>query len=188
MDITLNLVSPAIRRRRRLHQLAVAGLVLSVLLGIGNVLLYRSFQADLRISEERVQQARHVLRQREGSAGPQTAHLSSEEIDRLGKRVKLYNQIIEGANFSWTRLLFELERAIPNNVTLGAIQPDFSKGGVTLSGDAKTMDDLLRCVRSLKDREAFHEVYLLQHAVKEEKGGKPKLQFTISLQYREVAA
>ncbi|MFQ5657718.1 MAG: PilN domain-containing protein [Candidatus Methylomirabilales bacterium] len=185
MDITLNLASPAIRRRRRLHQLAVAGLCVNLFLGIGNVLLYRSFQADRRTSEERVRQAQQIVRKRERSAGPAIARLSPKDVEHLGARVDLYNQIIEGANFSWTRLLFELERAIPKDVTLVAIQPDFSKGGVTLSGDAKTMEDLLRCVRGLKDRDAFHQVYLLQHGLK---AGKPTLRFTISLQYREEAA
>ncbi len=188
MDITLNLASPAIRRRRRLRRLALGGLCLNLLLGIGNVLLYRSFQADLRTYEERVRQARQALGQTAASPALPAPRLSTQEMDRLVAQVKLYNQIIEGANFSWTRLLFELERAIPANVTLVEIQPDFAKGGVTLSGDAKTVKDLLRCVRRLKERGAFHQVYLLRQGMKKDKTGNGRLRFIISLRYREEAA
>ena len=54
MDITLNLASPEILKRRHLYHLAVGGICLSVLLGFGNLLLYRSSQADLRIAEQRM--------------------------------------------------------------------------------------------------------------------------------------
>ncbi|MFQ5801934.1 MAG: PilN domain-containing protein [Candidatus Methylomirabilales bacterium] len=184
MDITLNLASPQIRKRRRLHHLALGGLCLNLLLGFGNFLLYRSSQAELRIFEERVREYQEALRRTERSLATPTNRLSPAEVDRLGARVTLYNGIIQGANFSWTRLLFELERAIPANVTLVEIQPNFAEGRVILSGDAKTMEDLLRCVRQLKEREAFHQVYLLRQGAKKDQTGNTRLWFTISLRYR----
>ena len=65
MDMTLNLASPAIRKRRRLHQLAVGGLCLNLLLGLGNVLLYTLSQADLRSSEEQLRQQQELVQERE---------------------------------------------------------------------------------------------------------------------------
>jgi hypothetical protein len=49
---------------------------------------------------------------------------------------------------------------------------------------AKTMDDLLRTVERLKERQTFHQVYLRDHAVEKRTNA---LQFTISLQYRGEA-
>jgi hypothetical protein len=184
MEITLNLASPAMRRRRRLYRLGVAGLCLNVLLGIGNVLLYRASQAELRVAEERLREYRTAVQEGERVLAALPQRLSAEELDHFGGRITLYNRIIQGANFSFTRLLFELERGVPANVTLTEIQPDLGAGGVTLSGMAKTMEDLLRCVERLKEREAFQQVYLLNHTVEKRTGA---LQFTISLRVRGEA-
>ena len=184
MDITLNLVSPAIQKRRLLHQLAVGGLCLGLLLGLGNFLLYRSSQADLRIAAERRERYQEALRKQKQSLATLAARLPSKEIEGIAARVKLYNQIIQGAAFSWSQLLFELERAIPANVALAEIQPKFGEGSVILVGSAKTMEDLLLCVRRLDEQEAFHEVYLLRHDVQKGQTGDSGMQFTISLRYR----
>jgi Tfp pilus assembly protein PilN len=184
MDISLNLVSPAVRKRRRLYHLAVGGIGLSVLLGIGNILMHLSVQAELRLAEERLREYQESIQQSEQILATLPQRLSPQEVERFGERIALYNRIIQGANFSFARLLFELERVIPANVTLTEIQPDFSAGGVTLSGMAKTMDDLLRTVERLKERQTFHQVYLRDHAVEKRTNA---LQFTISLQYRGEA-
>jgi Tfp pilus assembly protein PilN len=181
MDITLNLASPEILKRRRLYHLAVGGLCLSLLLALGNFLLYRSSQADLRIAAQRIREAQEAIQKRERSLATLPDRLPPSEMARLDARVKLYNQIIEGANFSWSGLLFELERAIPANVALDEIQPDFGEGAVTLVGTARSMEDILRCVERLKERDAFHRVYLLNQEVKEKDAA---VRFTISLHYR----
>ena len=188
MEITLNLVSPEIQKRRRLYHLAVGGLCLSLLLGIGNFLLYRSSQADLRIAEQQLQRYQEAFRKREKSLATLTSRLPPQEVEGLGARVKLYNRIIQGAAFSWSQLLFELERAIPANVALVEIQPNFSEGNVILVGNAQTMEDLLLCVRRLKERDIFHHVYLLRHEAEKNPKGNNRMQFTISLRYRGQAA
>ncbi|MEE8224257.1 MAG: hypothetical protein V3R42_00915, partial [candidate division NC10 bacterium] len=118
MEITLNLVSPEIQKRRRLRHLAVAGLCLSLLLGLGNFFLSRSSQADLRIAEQRRHRFQQAVRKREESLAALTRRLPAQKVEHLDARVKLYNQIIQGSTFSWSHLLFELERAIPANVAL----------------------------------------------------------------------
>lgn len=184
MEITLNLVSPEIRKRRRLYHLAVGGLCLGLLLGLGNFLLYRSSHADLRIAEQQRERYQEALRKQKQSLATLSARLPSREVESLDARVKLYNQIIQGAAFSWSRLLFELERAIPANVALAEIQPKFGEGSVILVGTAKTMEDLLLCVRRLNEQDAFHDVYLLRHEAKEGQAADRGTQFTISLRYR----
>jgi Tfp pilus assembly protein PilN len=187
MEITLNLVSPEIQRRRRLYHLGVGGLCVGLLLGIGNVFLYRSSSTDLRIAEQQLQRYQEALRTREQSLAGLSARLTPRQVETLGARVKLYNRIIQGATFSWSQLLFELERTIPRNVALVEIQPKFGEGEVILTGSAKTMEDLLLCVRRLKERDAFHHVYLLEHQVEKNPTGDGRMEFTISLRYRGEA-
>ena len=185
MEITLNLASPETLRRRQLRHLAVGGLCLSVLLGLGNVLLYTLSQADLRSSEEQLRQQQELVQERERNLASLPHRLSPKELEHFGSRIALYNRIIQGANYSFSRLLFELERAIPPNVTLTEIRPDLGGEAVTFLGNAKSMEDLLRCIEQLKGQEAFHQVYLLNHA---EEKGNTGLRFTISLKYRGDAA
>jgi Tfp pilus assembly protein PilN len=185
MEITLNLASPEILKRRRLYHLAVGGLCLSLVLALGNLLLYRSTQAELQTAEERIREAQEAIQKREHSLATLPDRLPAAQMTRLDARVRLYNQIIEGANFSWSGLLFELERAIPGGIALDEIQPDFGKGGVTLVGTARTMEEILRCVERLKERDVFHEVYLLNHDAQKKDA---TVRFTISLRYRGEAA
>jgi hypothetical protein len=188
MEITLNLVSPEIQKRRHLRHLAVAGLCLSLLLGLGNFFLYRSSRADLRIAEQQRQRYQQGVQKREESLATLTRRLTSQQVEGLDARVKLYNGIIQGSTFSWSHLLFELERAIPANAALVEIQPNFVKGDIILAGTAKTMEDVLRCVRSLKERDVFYQVYLLKHEVNKDRTGGGGMQFSISLRYRGEAA
>jgi len=185
MDITLNLASPAIRKRRRLYQLAVGGLCLSLLLGLGNALLYHISQADLRSSQEQLRQQQELVQEKERVLASLPHRLSPKELEHFGSRITLYNRIIHGASYSFTRLLFELERAIPPNVALTEIRPDLGGGAVTFFGNAKSMEDLLHCIERLKGQEAFHQVYLLNHA---EEKGNTGLRFVITLKYRGDAA
>src|SRR3990172_8874591 len=168
MDMTLNLASPAIRKRRRLHHLAVGGLCLNLLLGLGNALLYTLSQADLRSSEEQLRQQQELVQERERILASLPHRLSPKELEHFGSRIALYNRIIQGANYSFTRLLFALERALPPTVPLPAIRPDRGGGAVTFWGKAKSMEDRLRCSEGLKGQEAVHQGCLRKHA--EEKG------------------
>lgn len=188
MEITLNLVSPEIQKRRRLRHLAVAGLCLSLLLGLGNFFLYHSSRADLRIAQQRRERYQQSIRKREESLATLTRRLPAQQVEGLDARVKLYNRIIQGSTFSWSHLLFELERAIPANVALVEIQPNFVEGEIIMVGTAKTMEDVLRCVQSLKERDVFYQVYLLKHEVNKDRTGGGGMKFSVSLRYRGEAA
>ncbi|MCI0409485.1 MAG: hypothetical protein L0191_13155, partial [Acidobacteria bacterium] len=66
------------------------------------------------------------------------------------------------------------------DASLEGLEPDVRRA-VTFLGNAKSMEDLLRCIELLKGQEAFHQVFLLNHA---EEKGNTSLRFTISLKYR----
>lgn len=184
MEITLNLISPEITRRRRLRRLGLLGLLLSLLFAGGNVYLHRLYREEHSRWEGRVTLLREEVTKVQQDLAALARRLPPEERERLVERVKLYNGIIQGAAFSWSRLLFELEQSLPPNVALMEIQPDFAANRITLTGEARTMEDLLQGVRKLQGRERFQQVYLLQHGVKKGQPGATKVGFTISLRYR----
>jgi Tfp pilus assembly protein PilN len=184
MEITLNLISPERKRRRRLRRLGLLGLFVGLLLAVANSSLYRSSREEQSRWEGRGGALREEVAKAERNLATLQGRLSPAERERLVERVKLYNDIIQGAAFSWSRLLFELEQSLPRSIALLEIQPDFAATRVTLTGEAKTMEDLLQCVRRLQERERFQQVYLLQHGVKGEPPGPTKVRFTISLRYR----
>lgn len=184
MEITLSLISPEIQRRHRLRRLGLLGLFVSLLFTLVNSALYRSYREEQSRWAGQVAVLQQEVLQAERNLTVLQSRLSPEQRERLVERVKLYNSIIQGAAFSWSRLLFELEQSLPTNIALLEIQPDFAASRVTLTGEAKTMEDLLQCVRRLQERERFQQVYLLQHAVKSGQTGPTKVSFTISLRYR----
>ncbi|MFQ5839639.1 MAG: PilN domain-containing protein [Candidatus Methylomirabilales bacterium] len=180
MRLTLNLASidPALRRRRRRY--AFGALVLTILLSAGHALLYRTLDREARALRVRGAQVEEGLKKLEARLFAVEAPPKAD----LTRRITLYNEIVERASFSWSRLLFELEKAIPQRVRLTEIQPEFTSRLVRLRGKAASFEDLLTFVRGLEARTSFSEVFVLQHALSKEKGGPGRIAFTIGLTYR----
>ncbi len=159
-----NLAAVDYRHARRQSRVAtaVAAVLILLLLAQGAywALLHREqreaggrlagMQAQIRAHEERLRSARGGL--------PEDAR------KRYEGTVAALNKILEASAFSWTGLLFELERAVPPGVELREIQPDPSSGKVMLAGIARNEEEVSLLVRGLGQRPAFREVYLLREA------------------------
>ncbi len=179
-----NLASANFRRHRRCSLLVAAiAAGLAAALGV-QLLLWTSLRRDgLGIGERLAQMEAQVRRHEEEVRAIRTT-IPAEALKRYEARVAAYNQILEASAFSWTRLLVELEHAVPPGVHLREILPDQSSGRVTLSGAARSFDDIARLVRGLSERTSFRDVYLLRQASRTETGGGDTLDFTLSLLYQ----
>lgn len=173
------------RRQRALASLAAAALALILLAqGAYWVTLRREasgvgarvagMEAEVRSQEERLRGLR--------------GGVPAEAVKAYQARVTEYNRILEASAFSWTGLLFELERAVPPHVELRDIQPELSSGKVTLVGTTRSFDDLSHLLRALSQRTAFQDVYLLRQAEKRPeassgRAAREEVSFTVTLVY-----
>ncbi len=120
--------------------------------------------------------------------------LTEERLQDLGREVSFANQVLAKQAFSWTRLLSDLEEAIPKRVSLGSVHLNFKDSTITLQGAARTLQDLTALVDDLENHPAFHNVMLSQHHFQEDleksAGGDPKkeplkfVSFSLTVDYR----
>ncbi len=180
-----NLASLDFRQHRRRTLLAAAGVAGLALALAVQVVLWAGLRREgegigRRLAQMEEQVGRHMEEVR-----AIRATIPQQALKRYEAKVAAYNQILEASAFSWTRLLVELEHAVPPGVHLREIHPDQSTGRVTLSGVARSFDDMARLVRGLSERTSFTDVYLLRQATRTEAaGGGDALDFTVSLIYQ----
>jgi Tfp pilus assembly protein PilN len=170
------------RRRTLLVAAGVAGLALVLAL---QIVLWAGLRRDAGGIGQRLAQMEDQIRRHEEEVRAIRATIPEETLKRYQTRVAAYNQILEASAFSWTRLLIELEHAVPPGVHLREIQPDPSSGRVSLSGEARSFDDIARLVRGLAERTSFRDVYLLRQSVRTGSTGGGEMQdFSVSLTYQ----
>lgn len=118
--------------------------------------------------------------------------LTEDRLESLGREVAFANQVLAKRAFSWTRLLTDLEEAVPKRVSLGSVRLNFKDSIITLQGAARTIQDLIALVNSLEDHPAFRNVVLAQHHFREESrpgSGKTSelttsVSFSLTVDYR----
>jgi len=72
--------------------------------------------------------------------------------------------LVDQRAFSWTGLLSQLEGALPPDVRLKSIAPEFRKGrhSLSLEAVARSAEDAVPLVKILEDRPEFEDVFLEQ--------------------------
>jgi len=180
-----NLAGADYRRIHRWRLLAV-GVVAVLLLALTvQLAAWTGLRRDVRKVDERFHRMEQEMSQHEGQVRAVRAGIPPAALKQYEVRVAAYNKIIEAGAFSWIGLLVELERSVPPHVYLREIAPDLVTGQVALRGNAGSFEDLTRLLRSLEERPAFRNVFLLRQG--EKKGQEREastLDFGISLIYR----
>lgn len=106
-------------------------------------------------------------------AGKESAQTAARDAEQQRRRVESINRIIARKGFSWSWLLTELEKRTPDGLYLVQISPDFSGQKITVSGVARSMNEVLRFVDRLSSSGSLKEVYLVRHSG-QEKGNAAK--------------
>jgi|LNFM01.1.fsa_nt_gb Tfp pilus assembly protein PilN len=91
---------------------------------------------------------------------------SAEQLEMLQADVAFANQLAEKRRFSWTRLLSDLEEAVPAQVSITSIKPKFDESIVVLEGVAEHLHDLDRFVQQLQHHRAFRQAVLGKHEMR----------------------
>ncbi len=179
LPLNLNLATRP-RRNRRFYVLLSRGLVvlIAVLAGLAvfTVLEYGGEAARLRASIALEDEASREERRL-------TADIKAEE--RLSRgRVDLVNGIILKKTFSWTKLLSELEAALPGPSFITAFVPSISDQGAAalrLRVTSRNLDDLQTLITNLNAR-GFKNIQVFD----ETRAGDGRLVTEISLTYERA--
>ncbi len=132
--------------------------------------------------------------------------LSEMQISEVYRRVEFANRLSEKRAFSWTRLLSDLEAALPPRVSISSVRLSFQESTVRLQGRVLALPDLNALVDSLEQHGAFWNVKVSKHQFEEiagrgstsnrrgtlaltiagRKGRRQVVQFNLTVAYRPV--
>ncbi len=97
--------------------------------------------------------------------------LTPDQISAARIDVGFANQLTEKRTFSWTRLLSDLEEAVPSKVSIASIKLNLQESAVVLEGMAQRLQDLNQFVHQLQQHRAFRQAVLSKHEVRHETAG-----------------
>lgn len=88
---------------------------------------------------------------------------SEAELSGVYRKVNFANVLFEKRMFSWTRLLNDLEGALPPRVSIRSVRLNFTDSTVKLEGRVFTLRDLQALVNGLEHHRAFKSVKVSRH-------------------------
>ncbi len=167
-------------RKERLTALALFSLLIAlVAVGSFQVLVFLEARAEQRDLMQISRSVSDSLSAVEADLKGRGLDISPDGLDRWAQRVGVINELLSRRAFSWTRLLNDLEAAVPRNISIIRLQPRFSEGRMALNGRALSLKDLTRLMIRIEDSSAFQDVFLRDQKTDRE----GFIEFTVEFTY-----
>jgi len=146
----------------RAVQAALGALVAFVILfTMFNVISLLQLATSQRSLGARAVQAQNDAAKLKADAARVRAQINAKELETVSAAAREAKSIIEMRAFSWTDLLAQFEKTLPENVRITAVQPRLEKDGRFIIGmrvEAKDIGDLEKFLEELEMTGAFHNV------------------------------
>jgi hypothetical protein len=146
----------------RAVQAALGALVAFVILfTMFNVISLLQLATSQRSLGARAVEAQNDAAKLKADAVQVRAQINAKELEVVSAAAREAKSIIEMRAFSWTDLLAQFEKTLPENVRITAVQPRLEKDGRFIIGmrvEAKEIGDLVKFLDQLEMTGAFHNV------------------------------
>ena len=146
----------------RAVQAALGALVAFVILfTMFNVISLLQLATSQRSLGARAVQAQNDAAKLKADAVQIRAQINAKELEVVSAAAREAKSIIEMRAFSWTDLLAQFEKTLPENVRITAVQPRLEKDGRFIIGmrvEAKEIGDVEKFLEDLERTGAFHNV------------------------------
>lgn len=103
--------------------------------------------------------------------------------------IRFLNQLIDRRDFSWSRMLADIEQLIPDAVHLISLRPEFGGKSVVLrmTVRGRTVYDISRFIESMEKSPRFEKLAVSVES-KGSEGPKPEVEVEVAVGYRVGAA
>jgi hypothetical protein len=146
----------------RAVQAALGALVaLVILFTLFNVISLLQLATSQRSLGARAVQAQNDAAKLRADAAQIRAQINAKELEVVSAAAREAKSIIEMRAFSWTDLLAQFEKTLPENVRITAVQPRLEKDGrfiISMRVEAKEIGDVEKFLEDLERTGAFHNV------------------------------
>ena len=132
-----------------------------ILFTMFNVISLLQLAASQRSLGARAVQAQNDATKLKGDAIRVRAQVDAKDLEVVSAAAREAKSIIEMRAFSWTDLLAQFEKTLPENVRITAVQPRLEKDGRFIIGmrvEARQIGDLVKFLDELEMTGAFHNV------------------------------
>jgi hypothetical protein len=102
----------------------------------------------------------------------------------LVQEVKNANIVLHRLSVPWEELFKAVESSSGSNVQLLALEPDFDKKQVQITGEASSYKSLMKYMTELEQLDVFGTVYLQNHEVRQENPENP-VKFSLLANWKE---
>jgi len=126
--------------------------------------LLRLTAAQRRLGAHAVESEREAARLRTEAAAIR-AQINPKDLETVASAAREANGIIDQRAFSWTELLGEFEKTLPDDVRITSVQPRLTQQGAFIVGmtvQARRPEDLDAFIENLEKTGAFHNVTPLE--------------------------
>lgn len=100
-------------------------------------------------------------------------------IDSAAKKVEEINKILKRNAFSWSELLYSLEIAAPEGVSIKRIKPSYRDKKIRISGVAKGLGSITDLLENLKESKYIKSSFLLRQDIEVVNNTHPAISFEI---------
>ncbi len=150
--------------------------VLLLLLGLSIVaavyLQFRHFAEETNFWSNRVERMERQQQQKTAPRARATSRIR-EFGQEIQKEIAQANAVLDQLNLPWEALFDSIEQAATEDIALLSLQPNVSNRTMRLSGEAKSMAELLDFVEALERELVFENVHLLNYKIKQENPHRP---------------
>jgi hypothetical protein len=132
-----------------------------ILFTMFNVISLLQLAASQRSLGARAVQAQNDAAKLRADASRVRAQVDAKELEVVSAAAREAKAIIEMRAFSWTDLLAQFEKTLPENVRITEVQPRLERGGQFVIGmrvEARQIDDLEKFLDGLEMTGVFHNV------------------------------
>ena len=132
-----------------------------ILFTMFNVISLLQLAASQRSLGARAVQAQNDATKLRADAAQVRAQVDAKELEVVSTAAREAKSIIEMRAFSWTDLLAQFEKTLPENVRITAVQPRLERDGRFIIGmrvEARQIGDLEKFLDELEMTGAFHNV------------------------------
>ncbi|MBK7492183.1 MAG: PilN domain-containing protein [Nitrosomonas sp.] len=160
-------------------------LLIGLLVLAGVLLQFRQVTEEVNHWTNRVER---LEKQQQQKAAPRTR--SSPRIkefsQEIRKEITQANAILDQINLPWETLFDAIEHAATEEIALLSLQPNVASRTLRLSGEAKSMSELLDFVEALERELVFENVHLLNYKVKQDNPHRPII-FLLTAAWMQVS-
>ena len=151
----------------------------------GVLLQFRQVTEEVNHWTNRVER---LEKQQQQKAAPRTRSTPriKEFSQEIRKEITQANAILDQINLPWETLFDAIEHAATEEIALLSLQPNVASRTLRLSGEAKSMSELLDFVEALERELIFENVHLLNYKVKQDNPHRPII-FLLTAAWMQVS-